>query len=83
VSFLKLKRNPELLRRAIRFSSFPELRQQEQQRGFIERSPNSRLFFRAGCEGQWRTTLNREQIGSIVDAHRGTMQRFRYVPAGY
>ncbi|MDH3805193.1 MAG: sulfotransferase domain-containing protein, partial [Gammaproteobacteria bacterium] len=83
VSFLGLNPDPALLRRAIRFSSFPEMRKQEQAQGFIERSPNSRRFFRAGRKDQWRTGLSREQIGLIVDAHREQMQHFKYVPPGY
>ena len=83
VGFLGLRPDPALLRRAIRFSSFPSLRQQEQRQGFRERSPNSKRFFRAGRKGQWRTGLTRDQVGALVDAHREQMERFRYVPKGY
>jgi hypothetical protein len=83
VSFLGLKSNPKLLRQAIRFSSFSELRKQEKQKGFVEKSPNSSRFFRAGKKDQWRSRLTREQAGKIVDGHREVMQRFRYVPSGY
>jgi hypothetical protein len=83
VHFLGLTPDPALLRRAIRHSSFPELRKQEQRQGFIERSPNSRRFFRAGRKDQWRTGLGREQVGRIVDAHREQMQRFKYLPPGF
>ena len=38
---------------------------------------------RRGKKAQWRTALTRDQVGSIVAAHRDTMRRFRYVPAGY
>ena len=83
VSFLGLKQDAALLRRAIHFSSFPELRKQEQQRGFIERSPNSKRFFRAGRKNQWRTVLSHDQVGLVVDAHREQMRRFKYLPQGY
>jgi hypothetical protein len=83
VSFLGLSPDPALLKRAIRYSSFPELRKQERQRGFIERSPNSRRFFRAGRKDQWRTGLSRAQIGRIVDAHRAEMRQYKYLPPGF
>ncbi len=83
VSFLGLQADPALLRQAILFSSFPEMRKQEKHHGFIERSPNSRRFFRAGRKDQWRTELSRGQVGLIVDAHRNQMRRFKYLPKSY
>jgi len=83
ISFLGLGLDPRLLKRAIRFSSFPEMRKQENKQGFIERSPNSRHFFRSGRKDQWRTGLSREQVATIVDAHRDQMLRFKYVPPGF
>ncbi len=83
VGFLGFKPNSALLRQAIRFSSFSELRKQENQRGFVERSPNSNRFFRTGRQNQWRNQLTREQVGTLVDEHREVMRRFRYIPPGY
>lgn len=78
--FLGLKRDDALLRRAVRFSSFGELRKQEQKRGFIERSPNSSNFFRAGRKDQWRSVLSEDQVDRIVAAHGEVMGRFGYLP---
>lgn len=83
VNFLGLGPDPALLKRAIRFSSFPEMRKQEKKQGFIERSPNSRRFFRSGRREQWRTGLSREQVAMIVEAHRDQMRRFKYIPPGF
>jgi hypothetical protein len=68
------------LRKAIQFSSFRELKQQELAGGFIEKSPNSRHFFRKGNKNQWVAALSEEQIAAIVERHREQMQRFSYIP---
>ncbi|MEQ9638472.1 MAG: sulfotransferase domain-containing protein [Alphaproteobacteria bacterium] len=81
--FLGLKPPRQRLDRAIKFSSFKVLQQQERKDGFRERSANSEKFFRVGRSGQWRDTLNDDQIGRIVAAHREQMQKFDYVPAGF
>ena len=83
VGFLGLKHDDAIFRQAIRFSSFGELRKQEERRGFIERSPNSRYFFRRGCKDQWRTELSGKHIAQIVAVHREQMRRFDYLPPTY
>jgi hypothetical protein len=83
VKFLGLNRDRARLKLAIKFSSFGELRKQEAQQGFIERSPNSQRFFRSGRQNLWRTKLGREQITRITDAHGDEMKRFKYLPPGY
>lgn len=68
------------IKRAVRFSSFSELKKQEAGEGFIERSQNSRYFFRKGRKNQWIDELNDEQVERIVERHREQMQKFRYIP---
>lgn len=80
VRFLGLKSSNEKLKKAVRFSSFGELRKQEDSGGFIERSPNSKRFFRRGRKDQWRTELSAEQAGRIIDSNRELMQRLGYLP---
>lgn len=82
VRFLGLNLDKARLRQAIRFSSFGELRKQEQSRGFIERSPNSARFFRSGQKDQWRNELSKKQVGRIVAVHGEVMQKFDYLPPG-
>ena len=77
---LGLDRDRERLRRAIRFSSFRELKQQELASGFVEKSPSSRHFFRAGTKNQWIGRLSDAQAALIVARHREQMKRFGYVP---
>lgn len=81
--FLGLDPPRNRLKRAIRFSSFKELRGQEDQTGFVERSPAQERFFRAGRAGQWRELLSDEQVRRVVADHRTQMERFGYVPEGY
>ena len=79
VKFLGLPKNQERLERAIRFSSFKELANQESQTGFIEKSKKSEKFFRKGKIGGWRDELNDNQVAQIIDDHRDVMKRFDYL----
>jgi hypothetical protein len=83
VRFLGLKPARQRIVKAIRFSSFKELRKQEDASGFKERSVHSKKFFRAGKKGQWRKQLSEDQVRRMVDYHREQMQRFKYLPKGY
>jgi hypothetical protein len=78
--FLGLDPGEERLRRAVEQSSFEKLRQQEDAKGFIERSEASQRFFRAGRAGQWRTALSPAQVEAIATAHEASMRRFGYLP---
>ncbi len=77
---LGMGKEKNAIKRAIRFSSFAELKKQESRGGFIERSPNSSAFFRAGRKNQWVDVLSDEQVARMVEVHREQMQRFNYIP---
>ena len=77
--FLKLNAPRDRLERAIANSSFRELRAQEDQKGFDERSKRQDRFFRKGATGQWKTALTNNQVARIVETHRTQMQRFGYL----
>lgn len=77
--FLGLKPPPERLQKAIRFSSFGEMKKQEEREGFIERSELSTAFFRAGKAGQWRKDLTSAQIEKITADHGAVMRKFHYL----
>jgi hypothetical protein len=81
--FLGFKPPRPRLEKAIRFSSFRVLRQQEQEHGFRERAAETREFFRKGETGQWRQVLSEDQVRRIVEAHREQMARFDYLPKEY
>jgi hypothetical protein len=69
----------EKLIRAVRFSSFEELARQEQDTGFVERSPTSTRFFHSGGSGQWRDELTPESIALIRKDHAKTMRKYGYL----
>ena len=77
---LGLDGDHQRIRKAIQFASFSELRKQEQASGFVEKSPNSRHFFRKGRKNQWMEALSGEQVERVVIRHREQMDRFGYVP---
>ncbi|MEJ8568995.1 sulfotransferase domain-containing protein [Elongatibacter sediminis] len=77
---LGMDRDRKRVRKAIQYSSFRVLKKQEREGGFVEKSPNSKAFFRKGVKNQWVEQLSDEQVARIVDRHREQMLRFNYVP---
>ncbi|WP_419757940.1 sulfotransferase domain-containing protein [Acidisoma sp.] len=69
------------LERAVAFSDFSVLAEQERSRGFIEQPARSAgRFFRSGKVGQWREVLTRAQAARIEQHHGEVMRRFGYLP---
>jgi hypothetical protein len=81
--FLGLPVPLERLQRAIRNSSFKELKAQEESRGFREASKKASSFFREGRAEQWRDKLSPEQVRRVIGDHKREMQRFGYIPKDY
>lgn len=71
----------ERLERAISFSSFSILSNQEAQEGYRAGGKSGEKFFRAGQAGQWRTRLNRAQTTAIWATHHDVMEKFGYTDA--
>ncbi len=67
------------LARAIRFSSFDELRQQEKKDPFAERSNKSERFFHTGKSGQWRDVMPEVLVEKIRRDHGAVMREFGYL----
>ncbi len=78
--FLGLNPPAERLRKAIKFSSFRVLQNQEKAGGFKEKAVNAERFFRAGRSGQWKKDLTPEQVERIVRAHGPLMEKYGYLP---
>jgi hypothetical protein len=76
--WLQLPSEPGRLRKAVELSSFDQLRQQEQAKGFKEKPKSAETFFREGKAGQWRQQLTRNQIRRIMTDHTEQMRRFGY-----
>ncbi len=79
LDFLKIPKEKERLKRAIRHSSFKVLAGQERQAGFIERPKNAERFFRKGIVGSWRRELASEQVDLIVRCHKEMMGEMGYL----
>lgn len=77
---LGLADDKKAIRQAINRSSFRMLKGQERKEGFVERSPNSKAFFRKGRKNQWVEALSDAQAARIVEQHYAQMDRFGYVP---
>lgn len=81
VRFLKLPDEAARIDKAIQFSRFEVLAQQEAEKGFKERPAHAARFFRQGKSGSWREKLTPSQVDRIVTAHSEVMQRFGYLDA--
>ncbi len=79
VHFAGLPHTPEQIQKALDFSSFDTVQQQEEAEGFQEKSPSSSRFFRKGQIGSWRDELSEKQAQQVVHNHREVMRRFGYL----
>jgi len=60
-------------------ASFARLKQQEEEKGFSEKSAASPSFFRKGIAGDWKNVLSSEQVQRIIREHYDMMKRFGYL----
>ena len=81
LEFLDLPRDRPRLKRAIRFSSFKVMVQQEKITGFAEKSPQADRFFRQGSVGGWRKELAPEHVDKLISHHRDVMEELGYLSA--
>ena len=77
--FLGLKPPANVLKQAIKKSSFSNLQKQEQKFGFPERREHSSSFFRVGKANQWKKVLTQAQIDRVIEINQETMKRFNYL----
>ena len=71
--------DPARLKKAIEFSSFKELSEQEEQGGFEEKSQFTNAFFGKGQSAQWKSALSPELVMQIREEHGTTMEKFGYL----
>lgn len=82
IAFLGLPKEPDRLKRAVRFSDFGELSRQEQAGRFVESRPDGKSrFFREGRAGQWREQLTEAQVQKLVETHREVLLKMGYLTA--
>ena len=77
--FLGFEDDSPRLEKAIRFSSFEKLSQQESEKGFRETPPRAERFFRKGKTGEWRDFLTGAQVERLIADHEVVMRRFGYL----
>jgi hypothetical protein len=80
LSFAGVPAADEAIERAVRFSQFAVLQQQEREAGFYEapRPFRGNAFFRRGRAGGWRDELMSGQVARIEAEHAAMMQRLGY-----
>ncbi len=79
IRFLGLPDEPKRIQRAIHFSSFAILQQQEETSGYKEKNPRAKSFFRLGKSGGYREQLTEQQIQLIIKIHENVMRQFSYL----
>lgn len=79
LKFMGFEIDEDRLEKAVRFSSFDTLKQQEKEKGFKEKPSKAASFFRKGKIGSYREELTQEQIDIIVEYHRETMIKYGYL----
>ena len=77
--FLQLPTDAARIEKAIRFSDFKVLSQQEAETGFRERPATAERFFNSGQSGGWRNKLTPAQVERIIADHSAVMGRFGYL----
>jgi len=77
---LNLPLDLQKLSKAVTYSRFESVREQESASGFKERSIRAnKPFFRKGRIGTWRTELPQDLVVKIINQHRDIMCRFDYL----
>jgi len=70
--------DPARLAKAVAFSAFATLAQQESAHGYQAASPTASPFFRQGRAGAWREVLSETQRAKIESDHGPMMKKFLY-----
>lgn len=78
VRFAGLPVDSARIQKALDYSSFSKLKEQEQENGFGEKMPMAKSFFRKGEIDSWREVLTEEQVERIKGQHEEFMRRFGY-----
>jgi aryl sulfotransferase len=78
-AFIGLTPSTREVETALEYCSFTRLKQQEEEKGFSEKSAHSASFFRKGIVGDWRNVLTTEQVKRIIEEHGEVMGRYGYL----
>ena len=75
---MELDYSDEQIRQALIITSFENLRKQEEQKGFKEKSSKTKFFFNKGEINYGKSLLTEEQIESIKIVNEEMMKHFGY-----
>ncbi len=81
--FLELPADYQTVTEALAHCSFSKVQQQENDKGFKEKSHAVANFFRKGIVGDWSNHLSENQVNTIVNRHRAMMLRMGYLDSNY
>lgn len=79
MTFLNIDRSTDIIQQAIDDASFDKLQAHEQKFGFKEKPAIEGHFFRKGIVGDWKDTLNKQQIQKIITDHSEIMEAYGYL----
>ena len=79
IRFLELEYDEKRLVKAIGFSDFKLLQQQEKEKGFNEKMQLCKSFFWKGKSGNYRNHLSEERVQRIIEYNYNMMQLFGYI----
>jgi len=80
IRFAGLDEDANRIAKAVEFSDFKKVQEQEQEQGFGEKMPGSESFFRKGQVGSWREQLGEEEmVQKLINDHGDVMKRFGYL----
>jgi hypothetical protein len=78
LTFIGLQATSTEIDKALELTSFERLKQQEEEKGFVEKSAGATHFFRKGMVGDWKNVLSPEQVKRIMEAQKDMMLRYGY-----
>lgn len=73
-----LKVSKKKVKEAVELAKFERLREMEDDKGFREKAPSVKNFFRSGKAGGYRNELTFNQVESILQAHHSVMTELGY-----
>jgi aryl sulfotransferase len=79
IRFCGLEEDPPRIEKAVRFSQFEQVKQQEDEHGFAEKMPAAQSFFRKGQVNSWREEMTPELAQTLIANHAAVMRRFGYL----
>lgn len=79
INFFGLPNDEQRIKKAVEFSSFDKLKKQEKEKGFREKAPNAKSFFRNGKTSDYLEKLSQQQIDQIIKDHKEIMVKYGFI----